>query len=124
MSRKDCYKPQVYGGLGGKFSVSESYKHLLTDNVSVSDINDEKTWKVRAPQKTSNSSQSLLASTEAWARSLFGIGGPYNWSCTLMTKGWWQFLPHGWTKMVIRLSDIFQVEAQALVEGLKLAWAK
>ncbi|PPD77632.1 hypothetical protein GOBAR_DD25454 [Gossypium barbadense] len=56
----------------------------------------------------SSSNQSLLNSAEAWTRSLFDTGGPHNWSCISMTKGWWQLPHHGWIK----------VEAQALLEGL------
>ncbi|MBA0621050.1 hypothetical protein Godav_006702, partial [Gossypium davidsonii] len=78
----------------------------------------------------SGSSQSLLTSTEAWTRSLGVKGDSDNWSCNSMTKGCWgsgertKWRLDGGFEMMIGLSDIFQVKARALFEGLKFAWAQ
>ncbi|KAA3462750.1 reverse transcriptase [Gossypium australe] len=101
-------------------------------------------------KQISGSSQSLLTSAEAWTRSLSVKGESDNWSCNSTTKanGWIKVNvdssmsttrpkatiegvvrgPNGgWMggfEMMIGLSDIFQVEARALFEGLKFAWAQ
>ncbi|MBA0664929.1 hypothetical protein Goklo_004865 [Gossypium klotzschianum] len=51
-------------------------------------------------------------------RSLFDTGGPHNWSCTSMTKGWWQLPPHGWIKVNVD-GSVSSTRPRTTIGGLK-----
>ncbi|MBA0786559.1 hypothetical protein Gotri_026389 [Gossypium trilobum] len=93
-------------------------------------------------QNVSSSRHELIASTLAWTKA-YGCRDKLNhWACYTQTTKGWQLPDLRWVKvnvdgsvstngkwltgfaMVTGMAEVFQVEARAVVEGLKLAWMK
>ncbi|KAH1130863.1 hypothetical protein J1N35_002241 [Gossypium stocksii] len=101
----------------GKFSLHESYKHLCCPISSNQLKDDQVIWKMKIPQRPLDS---------GWFKiNIDGSESKNNTKAAIeravqSSDGEWLM---GFN-MVTGMDEIFKIEAQAIVEGMKLAWLK
>ncbi|KAH1039050.1 hypothetical protein J1N35_040793, partial [Gossypium stocksii] len=125
------------------FSIAEMYKHLFNNSGPRRSgllTNEERTRRSMTSipfceQCGCGNSKISIASATAWARSFGNNGGMEQNIDGLMSTsrkkaavgGVFRGPIGGWLvgfEMVIGMADIFQIEARAIFEGLKLAWMR